>query len=190
MNTQQFFFFTAADVIPAVLFPVIAALVAIGGASNGRRTLAVLSLVGLALLLFGGFAISTPIVIKPSLGAFDAQWIALPALFVGLGICRIGEVYALILTTRARDWLWFAAILIAAVIGAIAALFVLNANVPYAFLATLGQRSTISQLPYVPLIFSALSGVTLIAQLLYALIGLRGTTNAATSTFADEVTLP
>jgi len=106
----------------------------------------------------------------------------------------VSAFLALALAGRARQWSWFAILLLAAVVSAIAVQFALDLRGIGIFIND-GRRAleTFSS-PLYTIVVNALAMLTLVAQALYAIFAARTTPAAApkaqAASIADDVTLP
>lgn len=186
-------------VLPVILPLLVIVPAAIAGITRWRRTLLIVALVSLGLFLFEFLILGVPFLSMTSINnrQFDStlwMWV------FSLGVCytvvsMVGVLLALFLAARLHMRRWFNTLLAVTIISALAGSLAcgpLSVNGPYAFTPFLNtaQATAIYYTTIYHIIIWALTGLVNLMQLLYALIGLRGTASAATSAFADEVTLP
>ena len=113
-------------------------------------------------------------------------------IFCGVICGEVGAFLALVLAARARQWGWFAALLILALIGMLAAQFAFSYYPLFVFVG-LDRAQTLFTAPLYAIITTILASLAMVAQLLYALIGPREAAQSpasATLASSDDVTLP
>ena len=174
MSAKQMF---AVSVIPTLLFPLLIVLAAGIGITRWRRLLLVLSLVALVLLAFGVLFYRTILNVQLSNSFPDSiinlfQPLAIPALRCGSLIGNVGAFLALTLAAHARNWGWFSALAVAAIISALATLVAFDSYGLELFSGTERALSLFLS-PLYAIITAVVVGLVLIAQLLYALFGPR-----------------
>lgn len=193
MNPQMQNFLLTIE-LPGIVFPLLIALVAILGIARWHRTLLVLALVALVLRILGilflrMLYLGVESALPGSVIEF-LQALGIPTVTVSFSVTTVGAFLALVLAARERAWAWFVVILLAAIISILAGNFALS---PYGLIVLVGSARAMqiyTDLLYV-VITNVIAGLTILAQLLYALIGPR-TTAATASPLAtpDDVTLP
>ncbi len=174
------------DVLPSILFPLLIALVAILGIDRWRRTIVILASIALLLIIVGILTLRVHF-----LNIF-LPTIAISVILSGLIISEVSIFLALVLAARSRHWGWFTTLLIAAVISTLASPFVTSYLAFYIFFG-LERAQTLFSAPLYAIITTACASLTIVAQLLYALVGPRETVPSpasATLASADDVTLP
>jgi hypothetical protein len=191
--------------LPAVLTLLLIGLAAGLGTVRWRWTLLVYALIALALYLFSAvvFYIVNVTMFNVRLGLPDAstmdmithlQQYSLAAALYSVRFGIVSAFLALALAGRARQWSWFAILLLVAVVSAIAVQFALDLRGIGIFIND-GRRAleTFSS-PLYTIVVNALAMLTLVAQALYAIFAARTTPAAApkaqAASIADDVTLP
>lgn len=168
-------------VLSLLLSPILVAIVAIIGLNQAKKTVLVLSIVGLVLFLGAevglrlfnssvidsGAALSTPastLELLTTLLGFGPL-----VVLIGSQAGSVGGFLALIRTAQLRHWDWFACIFAALIISAIGGVL-LNTFVVSQFTGT--QRALeLLQTPTYFILVSAIFSVTFIVQLLFGVFG-------------------
>lgn len=181
--------------LPAVLSPILAAVVAAIGLRRWRPTILTLAIVGLILSLVGAVLFHNPLfdtsahdVLNSSRNLMQ-EVIAAAALKSSIVIGGIGVFYALILTARAQRWGWFTAITVAAVISAIAGVALLSPSILFDFLSN-EQAHSLASVPGFKFIMYTIASLSLIVMILFALLSRGAPVTSAALSMSDEVTLP
>ncbi|HEY7339495.1 MAG TPA: hypothetical protein VH591_01330 [Ktedonobacterales bacterium] len=174
--------FLLGAVLPSTLFILLIALVAILEAARWPRALLVLALVALALRVLGivitrillvSVASSLPVSVIEFLLVISS-----PIINVSISVTTVGVFLALILAARARRWYWFAAILLAAIISAFGVNFAFSIYGLRVFAGTVFGEQQVSQIyldPWYIVVSNVIAGLSILAILLYALLGQRKT---------------
>ena len=167
------------SVVPSILLPLLVALVAILGVACWRRTVLALAIIALLLMIVGVLALRIPFLHS---AGFQSQFAFtyLPTIAGSVIDCAfvIGEVgifLTLVLSARSRHWGWFTTLLIAAVISTLAGPFAFSSFPLYIFVG-IERAQELFTAPLYAIITTILAGLAMGAQLLYALIGPKTTT--------------
>ena len=188
------------DILVQLLPPVVFALLAIViGSINlvrWRPVAFVVTLFGIALLLFAGFFMQNPFVIVPQGSTLSSSndllcVIALSAARCGALVALAGAFYALIVAGRVRRWGWFTTLAITTIISAVAGVLQVQPTILFDFLG--GQQTqAIATAPGYVLIISIVTSLPLLMLLLFALLSGRQSATYRPPTVAnsDAVTLP
>ncbi|HEY1387950.1 MAG TPA: hypothetical protein VGF38_05350 [Ktedonobacterales bacterium] len=186
--------FLLGTVLPSTLFILLIALVAILGVARWPRTLLALALVALALRVLGiviirfllvGEAPSLPIPVIEFLLVISS-----PIINLSVSVTTVGVFLALVLAARVRNWGWFTAILLAAIIGAIGANFAFSIYGLRVFFGVQQVSQIYLNLWYI-VVVNVIAGLNILTLLLYALLGPKETTNATpAASMPDDPTLP
>ena len=185
--------FLLATVLPSVVFPLLVALVAALGINRWRRALLWLSIIGLILFIISALLLRIQFanlgVRFPTTVISLLDMVVSPAVSVSFILNEIGAIIALTLATRSHSWAWFINLLIATLISSGAGLFAFS---PYALIVfgNYSQSQSVFYQPLYVLITVVPAGLSLLAQLLYALIGPQTATTATPVASSDAVTLP
>lgn len=185
------------DILPSILFPLLIALVAVLGIARWRRAIVILASIALLFLVLGVLTLRVHLLSADSFGLqfvniFLLPTIATSVILSGLIIGTVGIFLALVLAARSRHWGWFTTLLIAAVISTLAGPFATSYLAFYIFFG-LERAQTLFSAPLYAIITTILAGLTMVAQLLYALIGPRKAAQSpasATLASSTDVTLP
>jgi hypothetical protein len=181
--------------LPAVLSPILAAVVAAIGLRRWRPTILTLAIVGLILSFVGVILFHNPLFDTSAHDVLTGnsnpmqEVIAAAALKSGVVIGSIGVFYALILTARARRWGWFTTITTAAVISAIAGVALLSPSILFDFLSN-EQVHSLASVPGFKFIMYAIASLSLMVMILFALLSRGSPVTFAAPSMSDEVTLP
>jgi hypothetical protein len=174
--------FLLGNVLPSSLFILLIALVAILEAARWPRTLLVLALVALTLRVLG--IVITRILLVSVAGSLPTSVsqfllvISSHIINLSISVTTVGVFLALILATRVRSWYWFAAILLAAIFGALGANFAFSIYGLRVFLGTDSGVQLVSQIyldPWYIVVSNVIAGLGILMILLYALLGQRQT---------------
>jgi len=164
--------FLLGNVLPSSLFILLIALVAILEAAHWPRALLVLALVALTLRVLG-IVITRILLVSQFLLVISS-----PIINLSISVTIVGVFLALILAARARSWYWFAAILLAAIFGALGANFAFSIYGLRVFLGTDSGVQLVSQIyldPWYIVVSNVIAGLGILMILLYALLGQRQT---------------
>jgi hypothetical protein len=182
--------------LPTVLFSLLAIVVAAVGVSRWQSTMLVIVLIGLVLLVVGGFLYQNPISATPQTALADTidsqrELLAESALRNGIVFSTIGAFYALIVASSTRSWGWFIVLAVAAAIGALAGAVLLIPTLFFDFFSDQQAHAVTSAPGYVP-IASVATGLPLVVMALYALTASRSSraTTRSTTSMSDDITLP
>ncbi len=190
---QSFLF---ATVLPGIVFPLLIALVAVLGIARWPRTLLVLALVALAFrllgivithFLLGGLERVLPLRVSEFLLVIGS-----PIINLSIIVTTVGVFLALVLAARARSWGWFAVILSAVIVSALASSFAFSLYGLLVFTPTSQAYQIYLQPPYI-IITNVIAGLNILALLLYALLGpqtLPAASAVPAASISDETTLP
>jgi len=174
--------FLLATVLPDIVFPLLIALVAILGLARWPRALLVLGLVALVLrflgivmthFLLGGMERVLPLQVSEFLLVIGS-----PVINLSISVTTVGGFLALILAARARSWYWFAAILLATIVSALASNFAFSVYGLLVFTGTPPAYQTYLEPSYI-IITNVIAALNIVAILLYALVGPKTTTAVA-----------
>lgn len=175
-------------VLPALLFPFLIVLAAGIGIPHWRRMLLVLTLVALALLIFGAVFLRFTINGDQSEWfMYDLQAYATPAINLSGVFSRVGAFLALVSVARSRRWSWFIVLAVAAILSALAGMVAFSSEGLELFVGS-EQALSLFRSPLFAIVMNTLAGLTILVQLLYALIGPRtSATTTAMSMSSDDV---
>lgn len=185
-----------AQLLPAILFTVVAIVVAAVGIMRWRPTVATLAIVSLALLVVGSILYRNPILdatapqptpLATDTGSSTAQIMGLSAQHSSIILGSLCAFFALIVAARGRQFGWFAGIAVASIISGLAGLLLLMPTLVFDFTSQ-EQAQSIITTSNVPLIAAVLAGFVALVELLYALIG--QTVAGVTLTTNDDITMP
>lgn len=196
MSVKQMF--VLMGVVPSVLFTVLIVLTAGLGIARWRRMTQVLSVIAIALLIFGAVFLRSIVDVQlsnriPDALVYSFQPYATPAILYSSSIGGLGAFLALVLAARSRNWTWFTILAAAEIISTLAALAAFD---NYNLEIFLGSERALNLFlsPLYAVIMSALVGLTLVAQLLYTFISPDATpvaaSKASTASMSDDPTLP
>ena len=162
--------FLLSSVVPAILFLLLMALVAILGVTRWRPTLLALALAALAPRLLGVAILHQALSREPFF--FSAVFLqAIGNLMVNLSISTttVGVFLALVLAARAHSWGWFSVILLAAILSTLTANFAFSM---YGLLVFDPAHARQTYLEPGYFIFSnIIAGLDILVILLFALLG-------------------
>lgn len=195
MNLSPLNYDVLVILLPALLFPILAAVVAAIGLRRWRPSILALAIASLILLLVGALLFSSPLFARSLTEILESthkqtqQFIAATSLQSSMVVGSIGVFYALIQTARVQGWGWFTAITAAAIISTTASMTIVNPGILFDTLSN-DQVHSLASAPGFKIIIYILASLSLIVILLYALLSRRSPVTAAAPSMADDVTLP
>jgi hypothetical protein len=180
------------------LFALLALVIGSVNLVRWRPVAFVVTLPGIALLLFAGFFMQNPFttVIAPQDSTPNSDTdlfrvVTLSAARRGALVALAGAFYALIVAGRVRHWGWFTTLAIASVISAIAGVLLVPPTILFGFLGQQHAHDSGSGPGYV-VIFSVVTRLPLLLLLLIALLSGRTSATYPSPAVAssDAVMLP